>query len=151
MVVARMKKVLRKKVESVGRSGGWEGGKVKKCEEVLAAQGEYPRYKEYCRLCTFFKTSFSRFVGNLTPPSPLESLVLFFSVRPLPRLPFSPPIPRCPPRLPPHTLSHRVGRAIYLCGSEIVNGRLFLSRLSPSYDYCEFCTGVNISRQKMLR
>lgn len=52
-------------------------GKVKKCEEVLAAQGEYPRYKEYCRLCTFFKTSFSRFVGNLTLPSLLESPDVF--------------------------------------------------------------------------
>jgi len=54
-----LNEMLRKK-ESEKRERRDDGGKIKKYEEVLVAQGEYPYYKEYCRLCTFSKMPFFR-------------------------------------------------------------------------------------------
>lgn len=51
-----------------------EGGRVakgKEVREVFGTQGEYPRYKEYCRLCTFFQdTVFPATSSTFFPPLP---------------------------------------------------------------------------------
>lgn len=106
MVVARMKKALRKKVESVA---GAEGGTGWQGKEVRRGLGGTRRISPLQRILSalhLFQDVVFPLRRESHTPSPLESSVSFFSARPLPRLPFSPPIPRCSPRLSPHTPSH---------------------------------------------
>lgn len=110
IVVARMKKALRKKVERGERSGGrgWKGKGVRR--GLGGKRRISPLQRILSALHLFQDVVFSlRRESHTLTPSPLESLVSSF---PAPSLVASaPPVPRCPPRFPsfsviPRSKSH---------------------------------------------
>lgn len=155
MVAARMKKTLRKKVESVaGAEGGTRQGK-----EVRRGLGGTRRISPLQRILSalhLFQDVVFPLRRESHTPSPLESPVSFFSAPSLPpRLPFSPPIPRCPPRLPPPPSPLFASNRKSHLPMRFGDGKLkILSRLSPSYFgilRILYNTRMNISRQKIVR
>lgn len=108
IVVVRMKKALRKKVERGERSGGrgWKGKGVRR--GLGGTRRISPLQRILSALHLFQDVVFSLRRESHTP-SPLESLVSSF---PAPSLVASaPPVPRCPPRFPslsaiPRSKSH---------------------------------------------
>lgn len=117
MVVARMKKALRKKV------AGAEGG-TRKGKEVRRGLGGTRRISPLQRILSalhLFQDVVFPLRRESHIPSPLESPVSSFSAPSLAASAIFATDTEMSSATTPHSLSHRVERAIYLCGSEMVN------------------------------